>query len=156
MHPALFQKWKICPALLPPSVGRKNWIPVENCKILLEKYASEKIPALKNNRFCSKTPFCFYTDKHLIKEVNNFWYSDHDCTPTAAHSSEKFNAKMFLNNYCKTVPPSVKTFNFTTNCHFVSSWKSIDWKSWCIFDGAIRIVHQFLQNYIRNSTEGFS
>ena len=105
MHPALFQKWKISLALFPPSVGRESWIPAENHKILLEKYAFDKILALKNNRFCTKTPFCFYMEKHLIKEMNNFWYSDHDCASTVAHSSEKFNTRMFLNNYFK-IPPS--------------------------------------------------
>ena len=34
-------------------------MPTENRKMLLEKYASEKIPLLKNSRFCTKTPFCF-------------------------------------------------------------------------------------------------
>ena len=72
MHAAFFQKSKISTALFPPSVGRESWIPAENRKILLEKYAPEKIPALKNNRFCAKTPFCFYMEKHLIKEVNKF------------------------------------------------------------------------------------
>ena len=42
-------------ALFPPLVGREKWTPTENHKMLLEKYASEKIPALKNNRFCTKT-----------------------------------------------------------------------------------------------------
>ena len=49
MQPALFKKWKISPALFPPSVGRKSWIPAKNRKILLENYASEKIPVLKTD-----------------------------------------------------------------------------------------------------------
>ena len=48
-------------------------------------------------------PFCFCIEKHLKKEVNNFWY--HNCASTAAHSSEKCNTRMFLNNYFKIVPP---------------------------------------------------
>ena len=72
--------------------------------MLLEKYASERIPALKNSRFWVKTPFCFYMEKHLIKEVNNFWCCDCDCASTATRSSEKFNTRMFLNSYFKIVP----------------------------------------------------
>ena len=184
-----------------------------------KKYAFGKIPALKNSIFCAKMPFCFYMEKHLIKEVNNFWYHGHGCASTAAHSSEKINTRMFLNNYFKTVSPfslkhlispptailflhwkvlterdgvhlmvqsglyvdcyrimwgiqqkcslkhflqnfspplPVKTADFMTHRHFVSSWKSIYSKRCSVFDGAIRIVHWLLQNYVRNSTEGFS
>ena len=90
------------PALFPPSVRWESWIPAKNQKMLLEKFPSERIPALKNSRFCVKTPFCFYMEKHLIKEVNNFWCRDR--VSTAAYSSEKFNTRMFLNIYFKIVP----------------------------------------------------
>ena len=104
MHPAFFLKWKISSALFPPSVGQESWIPAENRKMLLEKYASERIPALKNIRFCVKTPFCFYMEKHLIKEVNYLRCRDCDCVLTTTHSSEKFNTRMFLNIYFKILP----------------------------------------------------
>ena len=104
MHPALFQKWKIGPAFFQPSVGRESWIPAENRKMLLEKYTSERIPALENSRFWVKMSFCFYMEKHLIKEVNNLWCRDHDSVSTATCSSEKFNSRMFLNIYFKIVP----------------------------------------------------
>ena len=209
-------KNKPCP--FPPSVGRESMIPAENQKMLLEKYASERIPALKNSRFCVKTPFCFYMEKHLIKEVNNFWCCDRDWASTATHF-EKFNRRMFLNIYFKIVsilpqkrliPPltailflhdkvltervgmlliaqsrlcvdcyrimwgiqqkgslkqflqnfspllPVKTADFMTHRHFVSSWKSIYSKRCSVFDGAIRIVHWLLYIYVRNSTQGFS
>ena len=48
----------------------------------------------------------------------------------------------------------MKTADFMTYCHFVSSWKSIYRKRWSVFDGAIRIVRRLLQNYARNSTRG--
>ena len=64
--------------------------------------------ARKTTDFCSKTSFCFYVEKHLIKEVKNFWCHDRDCVSTATHSSKKFNTRMFLNIYLKTVPPSCK------------------------------------------------
>ena len=49
-------------------------------------------------------------------------------------------------------PLTMKIGNFTIHLHFVSSWKSIYWKKWLTLDGAIRIVHWLLQNYIRNLT----
>ena len=157
MHPAFFQEWKISTAVFPPSVGREKWIPAENRKMLHEKHGSERISAFKNSRFCFETPFSFYMEKHLIKEVNNFWCRDCDCASTVIHSFEKFNTRMFLNIYFKIVSllPQ-KHLISPLNCHFVSSWKSTDWKSWYVFDGAITIVCRLLQNYVRNSAEGFS
>ena len=148
-------------------------------------------------------------EKHLIKELNNFWCHDRDCASTVPHSSGKFNTIMFLNIYFKIVPllPQkrlispltailclhekvltervgvllmvqsrlcvdccriiwgiqqkgslthlfqnssrplpVKTADFMTHRHFVSSWKSSYWKRWSTLNGAIRIVRQLLQN----------
>ena len=68
------------------------------------KVRVQKNSCTQNSRFCIKTPFCFYLEKHLIKEVNNFWCRDRDCASTATHSSEKFNTRMFLNIYFKIAP----------------------------------------------------
>ena len=59
MHPALFQKGKVSPTLFPSSVGRESWIPTENLKMLFEKYASERIPALKKQQILSQNAILF-------------------------------------------------------------------------------------------------
>ena len=171
MHPALFQNWKISSALFSPLVGRESWIPAENRKILLQKYVPEKIPELKNNRFCAKTPFCFYMEKNLIKEVNNFWCCDCNFASTAAHLSEKLNTEAFISKLSEKFNrhslkqlfqnPSPRLFpwkypNFMTHYHFVSSWKSIYRKRCLVFDNVIRIVQCLLQNYVRNSMQELS
>ena len=140
MHLAFFQKWKISSALFPSSVRRESWIPVENRKMLLEKYTSGRIPALKNSRFCVKMPFCFYMEKHLIKEVNNFWWRNCDCASTAAHSNLKQECSYTF--ISKLFSLSAKTPNLASNCHFVSWWKSIYLKRYSAFDSSIRIMRR--------------
>ena len=78
-------------------------------------------------------------------------------TRIVAHSSEKINTRMLLYIYFKTVPPpSCKNAKLASNCLFVFSWKSIYWKRWSDFNGAIRIICWMLQNYVRYLTQVFS
>ena len=67
------------------------------------KECFRKIHALKNTRFCAKTPFCFLMEKHLLKNLNNFLCCDHDCASITAHSSENFNTRILIYIYFKTV-----------------------------------------------------
>ena len=67
---------------------------------------------------------------------------------------QKGSLKHLLQNSSPPLP--VKMADFMTYCHFVSSWKSLYRERCVVFDGAIKIVHRLLQNYVRNSTQGFS
>ena len=99
---------------LPFFQGEKAGFLPKIVKCYLKSMHLIKFLLSKTADFVLKHHFVFFLmEKHLIKEVNNFWCHNYDCASTAAHSSEKFNTRMFLNIYFKTVPsPSHKNTLF--------------------------------------------
>ena len=74
----------------------------------------------ENSRFYGKPPFCFFKEKHILKEVLGFWWLNQDCASTSAELCKEFNTRVFLNNYFITPLFLIQTDVFMANHHFVS------------------------------------
>ena len=83
LRPAFFLIVKIAPCSFSemknkpcpfPTIRRARFLP-KIVKCYLKSMRLRKISALKNSRFCTKKRFCFYMEKHLIKEVIFFFLS---------------------------------------------------------------------------------
>ena len=66
---------------------------------------SENCCTQKQQILCQNAILFLDGEKHLLKDLNNFWYRDRDFASVAEHSSENFSTKMLLYIYFKTVSP---------------------------------------------------